>query len=87
MIACEEVSRAFPGRHGTVLGLDQIRLQVSRGEFVTIKGASGSGKSTLLLTIGGMQRPSHGVVRIDGHDLYGLSPAICAAVWLSMNSM
>ncbi|MBL9127098.1 MAG: ABC transporter ATP-binding protein [Verrucomicrobiales bacterium] len=80
MIACEDVSREFPHRHGAVRGLDHVRFTVNRGEFVLIQGASGSGKSTLLLTLGGMQRPSSGIVRIDGEDLYALPPARRAAV-------
>jgi len=75
MITCDDVSREFPTRHGMVRGLDQVRLTVTRGEFVTIKGASGSGKSTLLLTLGGMQRPTRGTVNLDGSDVYALSPA------------
>jgi putative ABC transport system ATP-binding protein len=75
MITCDDVSREFITRQGRVRGLDQVRLNVARGEFVTIKGASGSGKSTLLLTLGGMQRPTQGTVRIDGSEVYALSPA------------
>lgn len=75
MITCDAVSREFITRHGRVQGLDQVRFSVARGEFVTIKGASGSGKSTLLLTLGGMQRPTQGTVRIDGSEVYALSPA------------
>jgi putative ABC transport system ATP-binding protein len=75
MITCDDVSREFITRQGRVQGLDQVRLNVARGEFVTIKGASGSGKSTLLLTLGGMQRPTQGSVRIDGSEVYALSPA------------
>ncbi|MCC6234003.1 MAG: ABC transporter ATP-binding protein [Verrucomicrobiales bacterium] len=74
-IACDDVSKEFPSRHGVVHGLDQVRLEIQRGEFVTVKGASGSGKSTLLLTLGGMQRPSQGRVRLDGSDVYALPPA------------
>ncbi len=75
MIDCDDISREFPTRGGVVRALDGVGLQVARGEFVTIKGASGSGKSTLLLTLGGMQRPSRGTVRLDGSDIYALPPA------------
>ena len=75
MIACEDLSKRFPTRHGIVSGLDQVQLSIGRGEFVTVKGASGSGKSTLLLTLGGMQRPSQGTVLVNGTNLYALSPS------------
>jgi NitT/TauT family transport system ATP-binding protein len=44
-----------------------IDLSVDRGEFVTVIGPSGCGKTTLLRTIGGLEEPSAGVVRIDGN--------------------
>jgi ABC-type lipoprotein export system ATPase subunit len=75
LIACENLSRTFASPHGEVRGLDQVRLTIPRGEFVTIKGSSGSGKSTLLLTLGGMQRPSQGSVHLDATDVYALPPS------------
>lgn len=75
MIACEQLSRRFRGPDREVAALDNVSLAVARGEFVVIKGASGSGKSTLLLALGGMQRPSHGRVLLDGRELYSLSPS------------
>ncbi|MET0856043.1 MAG: ABC transporter ATP-binding protein [Telluria sp.] len=48
--------------------LHGIDLQLARGEFVALIGPSGSGKSTLLNIIGLLDRPSGGVLRIDGRD-------------------
>jgi putative ABC transport system ATP-binding protein len=52
--------------------LREIDLAVSPGEAVAVVGASGSGKSTLLAILAGLDTPSAGEVRIDGHDLFSL---------------
>jgi len=57
------------------MSLDRFTAEVADGEFVAVRGPSGSGKTTLLLTLGGMQRPSEGLVQLAGRDLYAMSPA------------
>jgi putative ABC transport system ATP-binding protein len=52
--------------------LDDVSLDVSRGEMVAIMGPSGSGKSTMLTIAGGLQTPTSGAVFIDGKHLGGL---------------
>ena len=49
--------------------LENIDLEVGRGEFLALMGPSGSGKSTLLNLIGGLDRPSGGVIEVDGHRI------------------
>ena len=49
--------------------LEGIELDVHRGEFLALMGPSGSGKSTLLNLIGGLDRPSGGVIEVDGHRI------------------
>jgi putative ABC transport system ATP-binding protein len=49
--------------------LEEIELDVARGEWVAIAGESGSGKSTLLNLIAGLDRPDRGEVRLDGRAL------------------
>jgi putative ABC transport system ATP-binding protein len=49
--------------------LDGVNLEIGRGEYVSIVGPSGSGKTTLFNLIGGLDRPTRGVVYIDGVDI------------------
>lgn len=53
--------------------LKGIDLEVEEGEFISILGPSGSGKSTLLHIIGCLDKPSRGIVIIDGEDTSKLS--------------
>ncbi|MGW5342103.1 ATP-binding cassette domain-containing protein [Streptomyces sp. HUAS TT3] len=62
----EHVSKSFTGPAGSQLVLDDISLDVSPGEFVTILGASGCGKSTLLNLVAGLDRPTAGSIQTAG---------------------
>ena len=65
-ISLRGVSKAF-GRSGeAVVALDNINLEVTRGEFVCLVGASGCGKSTSLNLIAGLDRPTVGDVAVQG---------------------
>jgi len=58
---------------GTLHILKNIELSITRGESVAIIGASGSGKSTLLSLIAGLDRPSSGLVQIEGQEISSLT--------------
>jgi putative ABC transport system ATP-binding protein len=58
---------------GRVLAVDDVDLEVARGETVAVMGPSGCGKSTLLHLLGGLQRPSGGEIEVDGRRVDGLS--------------
>lgn len=64
MIIFKEVSKAYYN-HSSVLSLDNINLEISRGEFVSIVGQSGAGKSTLLKLIIVEERPTKGEIFFD----------------------
>ena len=72
MITLTQVSKVFEGKR-TAKALENVSLQVDRGELVAIVGPSGSGKSTLLNLIGGLDRPSSGTIDIEGQKLTELS--------------
>jgi putative ABC transport system ATP-binding protein len=56
-----------------VRALREVSLTIGSGELAAVVGPSGSGKSTLLHLMGTLDRPSEGVVRIDGHDVGRMS--------------
>jgi ABC-type lipoprotein export system ATPase subunit len=60
--------------------LDEVSLEVERGESLAIVGPSGSGKSTLLHIIGTLDRPTGGTVSLAGQDLNELDQTQLAAV-------
>ncbi|MEV0895755.1 ABC transporter ATP-binding protein [Actinoplanes sp. NPDC049802] len=70
MIELTDVTKSYPGG---VHALRSVDLTVEHGELIAIVGPSGSGKSTMLHLIGTLDRPTAGTVRIDGHDVAGLT--------------
>ena len=66
------LSRVYQQGEIDVTALDNISLDIARGEFLALMGPSGSGKSTLLHIIGGIDRPTAGTCRIGGVDVGSL---------------
>jgi putative ABC transport system ATP-binding protein len=69
IVETENLTRIFGSGLAQVIALDHVSLHVDTGEFVAVMGPSGCGKSTLLHLIGGLDRPTEGIVKIEGQDL------------------
>ena len=75
VIHCANVSRSFDAADGGVTSvLQDIHLEVHRGEFLVLIGSSGCGKSTLLNIVAGFDKPSGGTVSILGKPVRGPGP-------------
>jgi putative ABC transport system ATP-binding protein len=79
VLELEGVTKSYPSEP-PVHALRRIDLQVVETELVAVVGPSGSGKSTLLHVMGTLDRPSSGVVRVDGHDVSSLVDRELAAL-------
>jgi putative ABC transport system ATP-binding protein len=73
VLKMESVTKHYTHRGRNVKALENVTLEIPRGDFVSVVGPSGSGKSTLLLTFGGMLSPASGRVVVDGQSVYELT--------------
>jgi putative ABC transport system ATP-binding protein len=80
LLSARNVSKSFRTDQGPLLVLNDISLDVSRGEFLALQGASGSGKSTLLSLLAGLDRPTSGEIVLDGERLDPLAEKDLARV-------
>ena len=73
MIQVQGISKTFGRGPAAVKALDDVTLEIKRGEFVALMGPSGSGKSTFLNIIGCLEAPDTGRYYFDGRDVGSLS--------------
>ena len=69
MIHLENIQKVYRTKTIETTALNNINLQVPKGEFLSIMGPSGCGKSTLLNIIGLLDEPSNGVIKVDGYEI------------------
>jgi ABC-type lipoprotein export system ATPase subunit len=69
IVECEGLVHIYRTADVEVVALQGLDLRVEPGEVVAIVGRSGSGKTTLMNVIAGVEAPSAGLARVDGHDL------------------
>lgn len=70
IVRVENVTKTF----GNTYAVDDISLNIHRGEFFSLLGASGCGKTTLLRMLGGFETPTSGRIFIDGQDVTHVPP-------------
>lgn len=69
IIHIENLNRHFKSADSSFHVLKDINLDIEDGECLVLKGVSGSGKTTLLSIIAGMDRPSSGMVQVEGEPI------------------
>jgi putrescine transport system ATP-binding protein len=70
VVSIEGVTKRF----GAVVAVDNVDLEIARGELFALLGGSGCGKTTLLRLLAGLETPDAGRVLIDGEDMTGVPP-------------
>ena len=72
-IICKQLCKTFRQGDEIITGLDNISINIDKGEFVCLSGPSGSGKTTLLNAMGGLDTPDSGEIYLGGRriDLLG----------------
>lgn len=72
----ENISKIFPPRGGVVevTAVNQVSLDIEKGELVTLLGPSGCGKTTTLRMIAGFEFPTDGKIFLDGEEINSLPP-------------
>ena len=75
LIAYDRVGKSFAGRGPSrVVAVDDVSLEVGKGEFLAIVGGSGSGKTTLLRLANRLIEADHGSITIEGEDVRAVDP-------------
>lgn len=73
MLKISNLNKKYLTTDGEIVALDNVNLQVKKGDYVAIVGKSGSGKTTLLNMVGGLDIPDSGSIIFDGRDIVKLS--------------
>lgn len=69
----QDIGMTFPGKKGSFVALQNIHLEVKKGECIALIGHSGCGKSTLLNILSGLIKPTSGRITCAGQDVSGPS--------------
>lgn len=70
ILKTEGLKKYYGKGENEVRALDDVNLTINEGEFTAIVGTSGSGKSTLLHMLGGLDRPTSGIVEVEGKNIF-----------------
>jgi len=84
LVEIRRLTKQFHKGDEVITPLNEVDLQIERGDFVSLMGASGSGKSTLLNAIAGIDRPTSGEIVVQGTEITRLGRGALAD-WRAAN--
>jgi putative ABC transport system ATP-binding protein len=84
LIAVQSVNKTYKRGEETLVVLDDLSLEVQKGDFLALMGPSGSGKSTLLNLIGGLDTPTSGQIVVNDQHLETMN-ASALSTWRANN--
>jgi putative ABC transport system ATP-binding protein len=73
IIRLQDIGLTLTSRAGAIDILRDVSLDILAGQSTAIVGPSGSGKTSLLMVMAGLEKATHGIVTINGHDITGLN--------------
>ena len=79
LVEVRDLTKSYQRDSQVIPVLEDLSLEVEKGEFLALMGPSGSGKSTLLNLLAGLDRPTSGAIRVDGREVSGMSNKQLAA--------
>lgn len=80
IISLKNIKKFFPLGDEIIKALDDVSLDIEKGDYVSIIGPSGSGKSTLMNIIGLLDLPDEGMYILDGVNTSQMSDSQCATL-------
>lgn len=73
LVEIRRLTKSFSKGDEVITPLQEVDVDIERGDFITLMGASGSGKSTLLNSVAGIDRPTSGEIFVNGVDITKLA--------------
>ena len=80
IVVARGLTKVYDTGPAPVVALDGFDLEVQQGRLIIIRGRSGSGKTTLLNLLGGLDKPTSGLVEIDGADVTQMDESALATM-------